>query len=89
MVVEVMVKILEYIFHVVKGFLEILIGKEEFIYDAQGKIMSKLPSKRKQVLVFLKNFLKEPVCVCVPKVWPTSEAFSNSIRVIDKYFFSP
>lgn len=63
MLFEVLLKVLEYIFHVVKGFVEILIGKEEFIYDEQGKIISKLPSKRKQVLVFLKNFLKEPVRV--------------------------
>lgn len=58
-----MLKVMKYIFHVIKGFFEILIGKEEFIYDAQGNVISKLPSKRKQVLVFLKNFLKEPVCV--------------------------
>lgn len=63
MVFEVVLKILVYIFHVVKGFVEISTGKEEFIHDAQGKIISKLPSKRKQVLVFLKIFLKEPVRV--------------------------
>lgn len=62
-VFEVILKVFEYIFHVVKGFFEILIGKEEFIYDEHGKIISKLPSKRKQVFVFLKNFIKEPVSV--------------------------
>lgn len=58
---EVLFKIFFYATHVLKGFFEIIIGKEEYIHDSDGNIISKLPSKRKQVLVFAKNFLKEPV----------------------------
>lgn len=60
MVFEVISKFAFYATHVLKGLFEIAIGKEEFIYGAQGKIISRLPSKRKQVLIFAKNFLKEP-----------------------------
>lgn len=58
---EVLFKIFYYASHVLKGFFEIIVGKEEYIHDSDGNIISKLPSKRKQVLVFAKNFLKEPV----------------------------
>lgn len=61
MAFEVLFKIVYYVSHVIKGLLEIAIGKEEFIYDDQGNVISRLPSKRKQVLVFAKNFFKEPV----------------------------
>lgn len=61
MVLEVVSKFAFYASHIVKGLLEIVTGKEEFIYDAQGNAIAKLPSKRKQVLVFIKNFFKEPV----------------------------
>lgn len=61
MAFEVISKFAFYALHVVKGLLEIAIGKDDFIYDDQGNVLSKLPSKRKQVLVFAKNFLKEPV----------------------------
>lgn len=61
MAFEVLFKIVHYVSHVIKGLLEIAIGKEEFIYDDQGNVISRLPSKRKQVLVFAKNFFKEPV----------------------------
>lgn len=61
MALEVMSKFAFYASHVIKGLFEIALGKEEFIYDDIGNIISKLPSKRKQVLVFAKNFLKEPV----------------------------
>lgn len=61
MALEVMSSFAYYATHVLKGFLDIATGKEEFIYDDEGNIISKLPSKRKQVLVFIKNFLKEPV----------------------------
>lgn len=63
MAFEVVFKIVYYVSHVLKGLLEIAIGKEESICDAQGNIISRLPSKRKQVLVFAKNFFKEPVSV--------------------------
>lgn len=56
-----MSKFAYYATHVMKGLFDIAMGKEEFIYDDKGNVMSKLPSKRKQVLVFAKNFLKEPV----------------------------
>lgn len=61
MALEVMSKFAFYASHVITGLFEIALGKEEFIYDDKGNIISKLPSKRKQVLVFVKNFLKEPV----------------------------
>lgn len=61
MAMEVIFKIFFYATHVLKGFFDIIIGKEEYIRDVDGTIISKLPSKRKQVLVFAKNFLKEPV----------------------------
>lgn len=61
MSLEVVFKVAYYVSHVIKGLFEIAIGKEEFIYDDQGNIISRLPSKRRQVLVFVKNFLKEPV----------------------------
>lgn len=61
MAFEVISKFAFYISHVLIGLFEIAVGKEEFIYDESGKVISKLPSKRKQVLVFAKNFLKEPV----------------------------
>lgn len=61
MAFEVLVKIFYYASHVLKGFFDIIVGKEEYIRDNEGNIISKLPSKRKQVLVFAKNFLKEPV----------------------------
>lgn len=63
---QVLLKIFFYASHVLKGFFEIIIGKEEFIHDNEGNIISKLPSKRKQVLVFAKNFLKEPVSIRKP-----------------------
>lgn len=50
-----------YTTHVLRGLFDIAVGKEEFIYDDKGNVISKLPTKRKQVLVFAKNFLKEPV----------------------------
>lgn len=56
-----MSKLAFYATHVVKGLLDIVTGKEEFIYDKQGEMIAKLPSKRKQMLIFIKNFLKEPV----------------------------
>lgn len=58
---EVIFKLVFYISHVLKGLFEIAVGKEEFIFDNEGNVISKLPSKRKQVLVFARNFLKEPV----------------------------
>lgn len=58
---EVVLKFVHYITHVIKGLFEIAVGKEDYIFDANGKVISKLPSKRKQVLVFAKNFLKDPV----------------------------
>lgn len=61
MAFEVLVKIFYCASHVLKGFFDIIVGKEEYIRDNEGNIISKLPSKRKQVLVFAKNFLKEPV----------------------------
>lgn len=61
MAFEVMSKLAFYATHVVKGLYDIVSGKEEFIYDKQGDIIAKLPSKRKQMLIFIKNFLKEPV----------------------------
>ena len=61
MALEVMSKFAFYASHVMKGLFDIAMGTEEFIYDDEGNIISKLPSKRKQVLVFAKNFLKEPV----------------------------
>lgn len=61
MALEVMSKFAFYASHVIKGLFEIAIGKEEYIYDDKGNILSKLPSKRRQVLVFARNFLKEPV----------------------------
>lgn len=61
MVMEVMSKLVFYVSHVLKGLFEIAVGKEEFIYDDKGNVISTLPSKRKQVYVFAKNFLKEPV----------------------------
>lgn len=63
MAFEFMSKVAFYASHVLKGLFEIAVGKEDFIYDSKGNVMSKLPSKRKQVLVFAKNFLKEPVSV--------------------------
>lgn len=61
MSLEVVFKFAYYVSHVIKGLFEIAVGKEEFIYDDQGNIISRLPSKRKQVLVFVKNFFKQPV----------------------------
>lgn len=61
MALEVMSKFAFYACHVAKGLFEIVVGKEEFIYDSQGNVIATLPSKRKQVIVFAKNFLKEPV----------------------------
>lgn len=61
MAIEVLLKFFFYAGHVLRGFFDIIIGKEEYIRDNEGNIVSKLPSKRKQVLVFAKNFLKEPV----------------------------
>lgn len=61
MALEVISKFAFYASHVIKGLFEIAVGKEEFIYGDKGDIISKLPSKRKQVLVFARNFLKEPV----------------------------
>lgn len=58
---EVLYKFFFYASHVLKGLIEIIVGKEEYIFDAQGNVLSKFPSKRKQVFVFAKNFLKEPV----------------------------
>lgn len=50
-----------YTSQVIKGLFDIAVGTEEFILDDKGNVISKLPSKRKQVWVFAKNFLKEPV----------------------------
>lgn len=61
MALEVMNKFAFYATHVLKGLFDIAVGTEEFIYDNEGNIIAKLPTKRKQVLVFAKNFLKEPV----------------------------
>lgn len=63
MLIRTVLKLFSYVCYVLKGLLEIFIGKEEFIYDDSGNIISKLPSKRKrkQMLIFAKNFLKEPV----------------------------
>lgn len=61
MALEVVSNFSFYASHVLKGLYDIAIGTEEFIYDDKGNVISKLPSKRKQVLVFAKNFLKEPV----------------------------
>lgn len=61
MLFQTVLKLIFYVCHVLKGLLEIIVGKEEFIYDDKGNIISKLPSKRKQILIFAKNFLKEPV----------------------------
>lgn len=61
MALEVMNKFALCATHVLKGLFDIAVGTEEFIYDDEGNVISKLPSKRKQVLVFAKNFLKEPV----------------------------
>lgn len=65
MALEIVFKLVYYVSHVIKGLVEIAIGKDESIYDDQGNILSKLPSKRKQVLVFAKNFFKEPVSVVI------------------------
>lgn len=56
-----MSKLAFYAAHVIKGLYDIVSGKEEFIYDKEGQVIAKLPSKRKQMLIFIKNFLKEPV----------------------------
>lgn len=61
MALEVLSKFAYYASHVVTDIVDIISGKEEFIYDDQGNIISKLPSRRKQILIFIKNFLKEPV----------------------------
>lgn len=61
MALEVMSKFAFYATHVVKGIFEIFSGKEESIYDTEGNMLAKLPSRRKQILIFIKNFLKEPV----------------------------
>lgn len=61
MVFEVMSKLAFYATHVVKGLYDIVTDKEEFIYDKEGDVIAKLPSRRKKVLIFIKNFLKEPV----------------------------
>ncbi|XP_031638152.1 uncharacterized protein LOC116350500 [Contarinia nasturtii] len=76
MAMEVISKLVFYVCHVVKGLFEIAVGKEEFIYDDKGNIISKLPSKRKQVLVFARNFLKEPVML--------GSAFPSSQFTTDK-----
>ncbi|XP_031639578.1 uncharacterized protein LOC116351600 [Contarinia nasturtii] len=76
MALEVMANFSFYASHVLRGLFNIAIGAEEFIYDDQGNIISKLPSKRKQVLVFAKNFLKEPVML--------GAAFPSSQFVVDK-----
>lgn len=61
MVFDVITKLAFYATHVVKGLYDIVTGKEEFIYNKEGDVIAKLPSKRKQMLIFIKNFLKEPV----------------------------
>lgn len=61
MVFEVMSILAYYATNVVKGLYDIVTGTEELIYDKHGKVIAKLPSKRKQMLIFIKNFLKEPV----------------------------
>lgn len=61
MALEVLTKFAFYASSVFQGLFDIVTGKEEYIYDGQGKVVAKLPSKRKQVLAFLKIFLKEPV----------------------------
>jgi len=63
MVVQTLVNMLLYAAHVLQGLVDIISGKDESIRDADGKIVSKLPSKRSQVFVFLKQFLKQPVSV--------------------------
>lgn len=71
MILSVISNVVFYVCHVLKGLLEIAVGREEFIYDDKGNIVSKLPSKRKQFWIFAKNFLKEPVCI---PIWDNSKS---------------
>lgn len=61
MAFQVLFGFLYYAGHILKGLIDIVIGKDESIRGDNGQIISKLPTKRKQVLIFAKNFLKDPV----------------------------